>query len=151
MRAGVGQAEHLVREIVRRQGPHLARLEFLADLVILTEDAPEIAAGKEDGAGAACARDRRLFTVVQAGVGDLRSGRNPAKAGPAGQPIDAALTRATLATRQLICKPLIHNNGDHSTKGRTCRLRAESGKSLPVVQAVDMIESVEKIGCGRPR
>ncbi len=75
----VGEAQHLGREFVRCQSSCLAGLEFLADLVVLAEDATEIAAGEEDGPGAACAGDGRLFAVVQAGVGDLRSGADPAE------------------------------------------------------------------------
>jgi hypothetical protein len=102
VRAGVGKTQHFVREIVRRQGPRLARPEFLADLVVLAKDTAQVAAGEEDGAGAARARDRRLFAMMQPGVGDLRCGGNPAKALPVGEPIDATFSRATLATHQLI-------------------------------------------------
>jgi hypothetical protein len=109
VRAGVGETQHLVCEVVRRQGLRLARLEFLTDLVILAEDAAQVAAGEEDGPGAARSGDRRLFAVVQAGVGDLRFAGNPAKAGLAGQPVDAALSRATLTMRQLIRESSIHD------------------------------------------
>jgi hypothetical protein len=77
--------------------------------VVLAEDTTEIAAGEEDRPRAACARDRRLFAVVQPGVGDLRSGGNPAETGPAGEPASAALTRTALATLQLIRESLIHS------------------------------------------
>ena len=82
--------------------------------------------------------------MVQTGVGNLRSGGNPAKAGPAGQPIDTALAWTALALCQLIRESLLHNEADHSTTRRICRVRVQSGKSLPPACTPGMMDGVEK-------
>jgi hypothetical protein len=87
-------------------------LEFLADLVVLAKDAAEIAAGEEDGPGAARAGDRRFFAVVQAGVGDLRSGPAPAKPRLTRQPVHAAPSRAAFTISQLLRETFSHNDDD---------------------------------------
>jgi len=50
--------------------------------VVLTEDAAQAAAGKEDRTGAFCSRKTGLFPHVKADSRDPKLGGHPAKPGP---------------------------------------------------------------------
>jgi len=54
-------------------------LKFLADLVILTKYAAEIASAEKNGPRSLCPGNRGLFTKMQTCMGNLNSGADPAK------------------------------------------------------------------------
>jgi hypothetical protein len=96
--------QHLTGELVRR---HLVRGDLvgaLADLVILAEDAAEVAVGKENRTRATVAGYGWLFPEVQANVSYPGQPAGPADALLSGQTIHAAMVGAEIAGREMLPK-----------------------------------------------
>ena len=77
----------------RRQlgASNLASFVALADVVILAEDAAQVAAGQKDRAAAAAAGQGALLAEVRAVAGDHRRGADPAGAALAFEAVDATV------------------------------------------------------------
>ena len=84
-------------------------LEFLADLIVLTEHTAQIAAREEDRPRAFCARDGRLFAEMQTGVGNLNLRADFANGEFAFDAVHVAIARATDAVGELTGKWLVHD------------------------------------------
>jgi len=91
------QREHHVGE--SRRGDLPAHV-LLADIVVLAEDAGQIAAGKEDGARAVATNEGRLFAEVRGKAGHSGPSPGTAEAAFIPQAVHAAAPGADLAGRQ---------------------------------------------------
>ena len=80
MGAFILKPQHFRCKLIRSQDPGAALLKFLADLVILAKHAAEITAAEKNGPGPSCSGNRWFFTKMQACMGNLNSGADPAKA-----------------------------------------------------------------------
>jgi hypothetical protein len=94
--------EHFVGEFCGRKFPSIGKIELLADLPVLAEGAAKVAAGEEDGSGAARTGNRRFFAEVQSGMREQNVAGYMAKAGFSGQAIDPAMARTAFAAVQLL-------------------------------------------------
>ncbi|MDP3259823.1 MAG: hypothetical protein Q8M34_04455, partial [Thermodesulfovibrionales bacterium] len=97
------KAQYVRYSIVCSQSPGLSLLQVLTDLVILAKHTAKIASAKKNSARAFCSGNGRFFPKMQACMGNLNAGANPAKTGFSFKPVYPACARAAFTTRQLIC------------------------------------------------
>jgi len=97
---GFFKALHFVGEFPWGKGSHAPPLKLLADLMILAEDAAEIASGEKDGARSTGTGDRGLLSEVQSDMGNGNAGTGPAEAGLPPEAVDTAFTRAAPAAER---------------------------------------------------
>src|SRR5439155_6184547 len=92
--------EYQVRDGFGRVALADARPDGLADVVVLAEDAAEVAVAEEDGAGAVPAPEAVLFAEVGEGAGDHGVAAGLARGPLVGQPVDPAIAGADPAVGQ---------------------------------------------------
>ena len=102
MSAFILKPQYLSCKLICSQSPGAALLKLLADLVILTKHASEIAPAKKNSAGTSRAGDRGFLTKMQAGMGNLNAVTDPAKTGFSFKSVHPASARATFTFFQLI-------------------------------------------------
>ena len=102
MSAFILKPQYFRCKLICSQSPGAALLKFLADLVILAKHAAEIASAKKNGARTSCPGNRGFFTKMQACMGNLNGGADPAKTGFTFKSVHPASTRATFTFFQLI-------------------------------------------------
>ena len=91
------QLQHPLGQLLRRQ---IETFALVRDVVVLTEDATQVAAAEENAAGAIVACDARLFAKVRSDDIYLHIGTNEAVASFL-VAIDGAETRAEVAVAQV--------------------------------------------------
>ena len=91
------QPEHHTRELFSAGLPRCERLRVLAYLVVLAEDAAQVAVGEEYRAAAAAARHRRLLAPMRARRRDDRLARRPAVPQFPLHAVDATPSRTDIA------------------------------------------------------
>ena len=103
MSAFILKPQYFRCKLICSQSPGAAMPKFLADLIILAKYAAEIAPAKKDGARTSCTGNRGFFTKMQARMGNLNAGTDPAKTGFTFKSVNPASARAAFTFFKLIC------------------------------------------------
>ena len=103
MSAFILKPQYLSCKLICSQSPGAALLKLLADLVILAKHAAEIAPAKKNCARTIGAGNRGFLTKMQACMGNLNAGTDPAQTGFTFKSVHPASARATFTFFQLIC------------------------------------------------
>ena len=104
MSAFILKPYHLSCKLICSQCRSVVMLKLLADLVILTEYTAEIAPAEKNGTRTSCSGNRGFLTKMQACMGNLYAGTDPAKTLFTFQSVHPARARAAFTIFELICQ-----------------------------------------------